>query len=62
MDLFDDLLRGEAVAAFCGKLSFHVRHVRHVLSHESRKRREGGFICSLSPDLSVLLFNLLKRY
>ena len=41
MDLFDDLLRGEPVAAFCGKLSPHVRHVRHVLSQEgSEERRE----------------------
>lgn len=32
---FHDLLRGEAVAALCGKLSRHVRHDRHVLSQES---------------------------
>lgn len=29
-----DLLRTEALAALCGKLSRHVRHDRHVLSQE----------------------------
>ena len=41
----------EAVAAFCGKLSPHVRHDRHVLSQESWEKTEGEFICPLSPDL-----------
>lgn len=31
---FHDLLRGEAVAALCGKWSRHVRHDRHVLSQK----------------------------
>ncbi len=40
-DIFDYLLTGEVVAAFCGKLSPHVRHDRHVLSQESwEERRE----------------------